>query len=1752
MITYPDGGESFDWQQVPNIYWDQTTFYSAVRIEFSSDSGANWSLITSSTPNTGYYFNWTVPQVVSNNCLIKISNTANLALYDISDAVFSIKRPLIVVAPNGGDTLIGCNTYVVKLAKSQYVFGTIYLSYSTNNTTWPAITSFSNTSTPSSTYNYNWVVPNTVNSNTVKLKAYNGSYPAMSDTSDNYFTIIPNNAITVTQPNGGESIGALTNYTIKWTNTAQASGLYTVQYSSNNGTTWTTIASNISGNSYVWTNIPNVPTATYLVRVQDFKNTCKNDVSDANFTITPAQPLLTYPDGGEVLWSGNSTYIYWDQNTFYSPLRLEYSLDSGATWNLITASTSNLGYYAWTIPEPNGLSKKCLIKASNTANLNFFDISDATFTIKPAITIITPNGGDVLGSCTQTSITFEKSPAYPNVRIEYSTNNGNTWSYVTAVNFTTTTCTYNWTIPNLSTTTGLVRIYPTTNVALADKSDSIFTIKKAVTVLQPTYGGVIKIGDVYPIRWSSDGISNLYDIAYSIDGGVTYTNIVIGYNTANNYYPWTVPNIPSNNCFIRIRDNINSCKQDISQKAFIISPTASPINVTKDNGNDTLYGCQSYQIKWSETGAPVGLYDIYYSTDGANTWNAIATNYATTNGTYNWVVPNVNTELALFKIASSANTTLYDLSDAAFTIMKSKLVGKADTTVCSGTPVQLFVNGGVGNYHWLPVNNLSDTSSATPILNAQSTQTYIASSTNGICVLYDTVKITVMPTNATPTAIIASSVPGQSCYGQNIEFSVNTTNEGTIPIIQWYLNNVVVSTGKTFASAALKNKDSVWAVLTSNAACTITPTAKSNVLVVNVADSVKKINQTFVGCANVVFNGKAYSVSTIVKDTLKNINNCDSIYTTTTIQINKITPITLNTSLSSCSSVVYNGITYTTSTMINDTLKSYLGCDSVYKKVAISINPINPTTLNSNFSSCDKVVYKGITYTTSTVVKDTVKSVGGCDSVYNVATININPIIATTISNSFNSCKSIVYKGITYTTSRVVRDTVKSVGGCDSVYNVATISINPINAITLSNSFNSCKSIVYKGITYTTSTIIKDTVKSVGGCDSVYNVATISINPIIAATISNSFNSCKSIVYKGITYTTSTVVIDTVKSFQGCDSLYNVATISINPIIATTISNSFNSCKSIVYKGITYTTSTVVRDTVKSFGGCDSVYNVATISINPVTVTTQNIPLAGCGTVTYNGITYTASSIIKDTLKSVGGCDSVYKVITITVSTPLTPSVSISASSTTIISGTSVTFTATTINAGVSPSYQWYKNGLIINGANSVTYTTSTLINKDSIYVMLSSSLPCVTNSNTVSNTVVITVNAAQYTIGGSIINPKKVVIPNAFVSLNGSSTQKVSGNYNYSVSPNGNYSIKASKNNDSVKNNGVTVIDAILVQSHILNKSLLNSPYKIIAADVNNSGDVSTIDILYIKRLALGIDTTFKGNRLWAFVDSAYQFTDVTNPFPYKDSISINNLTSNLANQSFVGVKLGDVNYDWDAAIMGANAKVNKPIELYYDDIQADKVQEIRIPVRVNNFKNILGLQYTLNFNSKTLELKGIEQNKLNVEYGINKASEGKISFLWNDDKGISKTLDDGSILMELVFTKKALFSQEDLNLSNDIVSIEAWDGNLQKHAIVKTSGSIQQKQEAVIAKESWEVVPNPTVDGIVKVNINLQSAKELELKLTSIDGKLLMQQKLSGNKGLNTYNINLQSQMKLAKGVYYLQANGLEGEKVKVIVIE
>jgi gliding motility-associated-like protein len=94
----------------------------------------------------------------------------------------------------------------------------------------------------------------------------------------------------------------------------------------------------------------------------------------------------------------------------------------------------------------------------------------------------------------------------------------------------------------------------------------------------------------------------------------------------------------------------------------------------------------------------------------------------------------------------------------------------------------------------------------------------------------------------------------------------------------------------------------------------------------------------------------------------------------------------------------------------------------------------------------------------------------------------------------------------------------------------------------------------------------------------------------------------------------------------------------------------------------------------------------------------------------------------------------------LTVNAPATPSININSSETNICAGDNVIFSATFLNAGSSPSFQWTKNG-IVAGTNSSTYNDNAFNNGDIIECLLTSSNSCLTNNSATSNSIVINVS---------------------------------------------------------------------------------------------------------------------------------------------------------------------------------------------------------------------------------------------------------------------------------------------------------------------------------------------------------------------------------------------------------------------------
>ncbi len=170
---------------------------------------------------------------------------------------------------------------------------------------------------------------------------------------------------------------------------------------------------------------------------------------------------------------------------------------------------------------------------------------------------------------------------------------------------------------------------------------------------------------------------------------------------------------------------------------------------------------------------------------------------------------------------------------------------------------------------------------------------------------------------------------------------------------------------------------------------------------------------------------------------------------------------------------------------------------------------------------------------------------------------------------------------------------------------------------------------------------------------------------------------------------------------------------------------------------------------------------------------------------------------------------------------------------------------------------------------------------------------------------------------------------------------------------------------------NGVNTLDLIYLSKHILGLAPLPS-YAMIAADVNKSGSITSFDIVELKKLLVGIYTTFPNNFSWRLVSANFMFPNPANPFGqfFPETDTLNLLPDSSWYVAYVGIKVGDVD---GSAYPGfgppteerAAAVVTLPDALLLPG------ETMELPLRMQTTDEWLGLQMGLYFNPELLEVE-------------------------------------------------------------------------------------------------------------------------------------------------------------------------------------
>jgi subtilisin-like proprotein convertase family protein len=357
------------------------------------------------------------------------------------------------------------------------------------------------------------------------------------------------------------------------------------------------------------------------------------------------------------------------------------------------------------------------------------------------------------------------------------------------------------------------------------------------------------------------------------------------------------------------------------------------------------------------------------------------------------------------------------------------------------------------------------------------------------------------------------------------------------------------------------------------------------------------------------------------------------------------------------------------------------------------------------------------------------------------------------------------------------------------------------------------------------------------------------------------------------------------------------------------------------------------------------------------------------------------------------------------------------------------------------------------------------------------------------------------------------------------------------------NYELVAVK--DGVYSEGVTTLDLVLIQRHILGIQTFTDNYKMIAADANNDGIVTASDLVELRKLILGLTSKLPNNKSWRFAVKDAQVE--VDPLSFEERIIVNQLIGTLSGQDFIAVKIGDVNGNASTDVTNptVESRSNNDVNLTIAERSVEAGETVAIPVTAANFNEVFGYQFTMNLNGASFV--GVESGAIDMSIeNIGVLPNDVITMSFASNTAVSKKGDD--VLFTLIVkANKAGNVSEMMTLNSDVTATESYVGA--DLTVGKVSLNVRTADVAE-AIELFQNEPNP-FKGQTTVSFHMPSAAKASLSIYDVTGKLVTVRNIDAVKGYNS-EIFTTAQLGTSGVLYYTLVSGDFTATKKMIIVE
>lgn len=260
------------------------------------------------------------------------------------------------------------------------------------------------------------------------------------------------------------------------------------------------------------------------------------------------------------------------------------------------------------------------------------------------------------------------------------------------------------------------------------------------------------------------------------------------------------------------------------------------------------------------------------------------------------------------------------------------------------------------------------------------------------------------------------------------------------------------------------------------------------------------------------------------------------------------------------------------------------------------------------------------------------------------------------------------------------------------------------------------------------------------------------------------------------------------------------------------------------------------------------------------------------------------------------------------------------------------------------------------------------------------------------------------YTWESEPVNVAEIALQNTTLA---SEMTSENGNYAFAEMTYGNnYHVVPQKNTNP--GNGVTTIDAYILNDHLDDIQSLDNPYQYIAGDADRNDLLNDNDVTQIEDLILYNEEGFPNNTSWRFTDATYIFPDAANPWAqtFPESKVLMNLTEDTQ-ANFIGIKIGDLNGSANPQNFSGEAEERDGDDLILQTENTTLTAGERYTAifRATETTDVIAYQFTLDFDPTAVEIETADGLRAHTKFGFAKAAEGALTSLWINKSQTTET---------------------------------------------------------------------------------------------------------------------------------------------------